>query len=280
VKLAASSYSFYRFGEGPETPQPALASLFERCSDLGLEGIELLGVQFASRERDYLNQLKKLSLAHAVPICSVSLHHNFVRPDAEARRAEVRLVTDWLQTAYHLGAPTVRVFGGRWQTARSFAEFMAAGGVEPPIEGCTDEQAYRWTIECFKECCAVAGERGITLALENHWGLTATAAGVRRILEGVDSPWMGVALDTGNFLSDAMAQIAELAPWAVIVHAKTYAGGGLYYTPQIDYPAVIRTLRRAGFDGYLSIEFEGRAHPDVGVPEAIATLRAALRESR
>jgi L-ribulose-5-phosphate 3-epimerase len=174
----------------------------------------------------------------------------------------------------------VRAFGGRWATRPNFSEFMAAGGVEPPLDGFSDEDGYAWSAEAFKIASYTAGRKGITLLLENHWGFTGDAAGVLRILQDVDSPWLKVVLDTGNFnfCADPYAEMAALAPYAAMVHAKTYVGGGIYYTAELEYPRIIRLLRESGFQGYLSLEFEGKAHPEVGIPESLALLRAAGAE--
>jgi L-ribulose-5-phosphate 3-epimerase len=72
--------------------------------------------------------------------------------------------------------------------------------------------------------------------------------------------------------------MAALAPHAVMVHAKTYIGGGLYYTADLDYPRIARLLRKAGFQGYVSLESEGRAHPEQAVSESLALLSAAFEE--
>ncbi len=277
MKLAISSYSFHRFGQQVEgkTPPP-LTEMIQAAADYGVAGIELLGVHFESTERSYLNDLKYAALKHGITICAVSAHHNFVHPDPEERRRQMEIVTRWVDVAAHLGAGVVRVFGGRWQTIPDFKEYMAAGGKEPPLEGYTDEQALAWVIDAFKMCTYYAEQRGVVLGLENHWGFTGDAAGTQRILEGVGSPWLRVVLDTGNFLTDAEAQRAALAPYAVLVHAKTYIGGGIYYTLDIDYHAVRDLLTEVGFRGFISLEFEGEAHPDEGIPESLALLREAF----
>jgi sugar phosphate isomerase/epimerase len=114
------------------------------------------------------------------------------------------------------------------------------------------------------------------MGLENHWGLGRTSAGVMRIVEAVDSPWLQVTLDTGNFLENWEPQIRQMAPRAVLVQAKTYYGGGEWYTLEIDYPLVARILRGAGFRGYVSLEFEGKDPPDTGVPRSLELLRRAF----
>jgi L-ribulose-5-phosphate 3-epimerase len=279
MKLAISSYSFHRFGRGPEGQErPSFPAMIEACARWGVDGIELLGLHFESTTREDLSALKQLAFRHGVDLVAVSAHHNFVSPDAEKRRQEIDQLCRWVDVAYGLGAPAVRAFGGRWATRSDFSDFMAADGIEPPIAGYTDDDGYAWSAEAFKIASYYAGRQGVTLLLENHWGFTGTAAGVLRILRDTGSPWLKVVLDTGNFnfCPDPYAEIAALAPHALMVHAKTYVGGGIFYTADLDYRRIVRLLREAGFDGYLSLEFEGKAHPDQGIPESLARLRDAL----
>jgi len=281
LKLAISSYSFHRFGEGPEgKARPTFAAMIDRCARLGIDGLELLGVHFDSTDLPEIHALKQLAGQNGVQIVAVSAHHNFVTPDPVKRRQQIDVLCRWVDVAHELGAPVVRAFGGRWATRPRFAEFMAARGEEPPLDGYTEDDGYAWSVEAFKIASYYAGRRGVTLALENHWGFTGTAAGVLRIVRGTDSPWLKVALDTGNFTlrPDQYAEMAEIAPYAMMVHAKTYVGGGMYYTADLDYPRIVRLLGEVGFRGYVSIEFEGKAHPDQGIPESVAMLKAALAQ--
>ena len=90
-------------------------------------------------------------------------------------------------------------------------------------------------IESLAKCLPAAERCGVTLGLENHWGLGLTPEGVLRIVNAVKSPWLQVTLDTGNFLEDPYDRLAKLAPKAVFVQAKTYYGGGTWYTLKLDY---------------------------------------------
>ncbi len=278
MQLAISSYSFHRFGQGPEEDRkPEFGRLIRACAGWEVPGLELLGVHFESTEPAALAAVRQEAFRHGVALVAVSAHHNFVTPDAARRQEEIDKLCRWVDVAAELGAPAVRAFGGRWATRPKFAEFMAAGGVEPPLPGHSDADGYAWSVEAFKIASYYAGRRGVTLLLENHWGFTGDAAGVLRILRAVDSPWLKVVLDTGNFnfCADPYAEMAMLAPHAAMVHAKSYAGGGIYYTAELDYGRIIRLLREAGFGGYVSLEFEGQAHPDDGIPAGLAILRAA-----
>jgi L-ribulose-5-phosphate 3-epimerase len=279
VQLAVSSYSFRRFSYGPEAAQPPdFPEMIERCARLGVPGIELLGVQFPDTAPATLAALKQHALRHGVALVAVSAHHNFVQADPATRAAEVEKLCGWIDVARALGAPAVRAFGGRWSTLPNFAEFMAASGEEPPLPGYTEEDGYAWNAEAFRACVQRAEQAGVTLVLENHWGFTGTAAGVLRILEDVPSPWLRVALDTGNFnfRPEPYAEMAALAPHAAMVHAKTYHGGGIFYTAELDYPRIFGLLRAAGYQGWISLEFEGREHPDTGIPRSLELLRGAM----
>jgi sugar phosphate isomerase/epimerase len=91
-----------------------------------------------------------------------------------------------------------------------------------------------------------------------------------------------VCLDTGNLLmpsSEGNAPqpdydgISRLASYAVLVHAKTYFGGGEWYTVDLDYRRIAQILTDTGFQGYVSLEFEGKEDPETGVPRSVALLR-------
>lgn len=283
VSLAVSTYSFHRFGEGPEGDDlPAMEAMIDRCADLGIPGIEIIGNHLDQMERtspDELNSLRQYLALRGVAPVSVSAHHNFVQPDPAAREAELNKLARWIDVAAAIGAPFVRAFGGRWGTLEVFADFMAANGEEPPLEGYTLDDAYAWTVDCFRAAAWYAGRRGVTLGLENHWGLTGTAEGTLRIHDAVASPWLKLVLDTGNFIhaDDMYAEMAKMLPHVALVHAKTYTGGSIYFGDfAVDYDRLAAMLGGVDYQGYVSIEFEGLAMPAEGIAESAAELRRSF----
>jgi sugar phosphate isomerase/epimerase len=92
----------------------------------------------------------------------------------------------------------------------------------------------------------------------------------------IDSPWLGVTMDTGNFLEDPYEQLEMLAPRTVFVQAKTYYGGVTWYTLDLDYDRIAAMLRRHGHPGFVSLEFEGREDPRTAIPKSLALLRSVL----
>jgi len=122
----------------------------------------------------------------------------------------------------------------------------------------------------------VAEQNGVLLALENHWGLCSTPEGQLRIKQAIDSPWLGILMDTGNFLEDPYDKLQMIAPYASFVQAKTYYGGGEWYSLDLDYARIGRILRNANYRGYVSLEFEGKEDPFTAVPKSIELLRKTL----
>ena len=94
-----------------------------------------------------------------------------------------------------------------------------------------------------------------------------------RVINDVPSPWFKVTVDTGNFLEDPYDRIAKIAPHACLVQAKTYFGGGRWYTLDLDYGRIAGILRDAGYQGYISLEFEGNEEVVAGVGKSLALLR-------
>src|SRR5690606_27523282 len=130
-----------------------------------------------------------------------------------------------IEMAATMGIPSIRLNSGRWNTIRSFDQLMEKRGIEPILEGHTEEEGFKWTIDSIEKCLVIAEKEGVILALENHWGLTRTPEGLLRIVNAIDSPWLGVLMDTGNFLEDPYPKLEQIAPQTVFVQAKTYFGG-------------------------------------------------------
>jgi L-ribulose-5-phosphate 3-epimerase len=165
---------------------------------------------------------------------------------------------------------------GRWGTTKSFDELMANRGIEPRLEGYTDEDGFAWVIASLEKCLPAAERCGVTMGLENHWGLGRTSEGVLRIVDAIESPWLQATLGTGNFLEDPYDRLKLMAPRAVFVQAKTYYGGGIWYALELDYPRVAAMLRQHNYRGYVSLEFEGLEGWRTAIPQSLQMLRGAF----
>jgi len=271
--IALASYSIWRFKDG-------LQMQMEDCIDLaagwGFDGLDILHMQMLREDDAYLKELKRRALSAGIALCGLSIHQGFVSLDAEERKKNIGHTVQMIEMAYTLGIPCMRLNTGRWRTIPDFDEFMDKRGIEPPQAGYTDEDAYPWVIESIEQCLPAAEKCGVMLALENHWGLGRTPEGLLRIVKAVDSPWLKILMDTGNFLEDPYQKLEQIAPQTVFVQAKTYYGGGVYYTLDLDYDRIAGILRKAGYKGYISLEFEGEEDYRTAIPKSLELLRKAF----
>src|SRR5262249_3967356 len=198
----------------------------EQCIDeaarMGFDGVELLLMQMEDEAKDpaALQRIKQRAFVNGLDLCGFSTHQSFLSPDADVRQKNIDLTIHQIALAYALGIPTMRLNTGRWGTSKDFDDLMAHKGIEPNLPGYTDDDGFGWVIDAIGKCVPAAEKCGVTLGLENHWGLGRTAAGVLRIVNAIKSPWLRCTLDTGNFLEDAEAQQEAMAPYAVLVQAK------------------------------------------------------------
>src|SRR5207253_10338170 len=158
-----------------------------------------------------------------------------------------------------------------------FDQLMKDRGIEPRLPGYNDdEEAVKWVCDSIQQCLAKAQDCGVLLALENHWGLGRTPEGLLRIVNTVNSPWLQLLMDTGNFLEDPYDKLEKIAAKTVYVQAKTYFGGGLWYTLDLDNERIAAILRKHHYRGYISLEFEGKEDPLTAVPRSLSVLRKAF----
>ena len=153
----------------------------------------------AGEDNAYLQKLKRHAFENGIALTCLSIHQGFVFPDKAERQKNVEHTLHCIELAAKMGIPSMRLNTGRWNTIKSFDEFMKNRGQEPAIAGYSEDDAYGWCIESVAECVKRAEELGVLLALENHWGLAATPQGMLRIHQAINSPWLQLLMDTGNF---------------------------------------------------------------------------------
>jgi len=275
-RIAVSTYSFWQFRHRDLRD---VGKCIDLAAEIGFDGVEILHRQMQDESDAALQKLKQRAFANGLSLCGFSTHQGFLSPKKEVRQKNVEHTLRCIELAYRLGIPTMRVNTGTWGTSKNFDELMKNRGLEPPLAGYSDEDGFGWVIDGLGRCLKRAEECGVVLGLENHWGLGRTAAGVLRIVEAIRSPWLQRTLDTGNFLEGPYPKLEKLAPKAALVQAKTYYGGGLWYTLDLDYDRIAALLRKAGYRGFISLEFEGKEDPRTWVPKSLALLRKAFRGS-
>ncbi len=250
---------------------------------IGADGVELLEYFYKDVEAERPAVLGALA-ENGMPCPIFSVGNNFAKIEPAEREAQLAKIRFGVDQALLHGAHTVRVFAG------------------DVAEGITFEQARAWIVEGLAQGSTYAAEHEIKLALENHGKLAGRGDQVADLIADVralaGNDVLGANPDTGNFLlvnqpsHKAIQQVAHLAN---MVHFKdfklapanhegwayTALDGTKYLGTAVGEGTVqlgdcIQALKDAGFDGWLSVEYEGEEDPFTAVPRCIENARRYL----
>ncbi|HWQ57165.1 MAG TPA: sugar phosphate isomerase/epimerase family protein [Bryobacteraceae bacterium] len=208
-----------------------------------------------------LLRLKRLAYMNSVDLYSISIRTEMTQATPEGQAKEVEGIRKWVDVAEKLGAGHIRVFGGRVP------------------KDATEQQAAGWVVEVLKRGAEYAAKKGVILGLENHGGITEKATVILDIVKRVDSPWVAVNLDTGNFVRNAYEQMEQCMPYAAAVQVKMQIRVGPEGTPEpSDWDRVAGLLVKNGYRGYLSLEYEGKEPTATAMPRELKRLDAICRK--
>lgn len=273
IKLSISSYSYWHFAK----EKFPIENVIDEAAKLGVEGVDILHRQMESEDNKYIQELKRRAYLNGIAFTCLSIHQSFVSPDKDFLQKEIEHTKQCIELAAKMAIPCMRLNTGRWNTITSFDDLMKNRGVEPILPGYTEDDGFKWCIDSIQQCIPTAEEFGVLLALENHWGLGSTPEGLLKIKKAIASPWLGILMDTGNFLENPYSKLEMIAPDASFVQAKTYYGGGVWYSLDLDYKRIFDILKKVNYQGYVSLEFEGKEDAFTAVPKSIEMLRKAMR---
>ena len=262
MQTSCSSWSYHRTIAAGKMDQLAWV---RECANLELDGVELLSNHFPKTDRDYLIELKKTCADNYLTIAMVSAGGHLTVADDAQRENEIEKIKKWVEVAEFMGAPRVRFFCGNG------AELEAGG-----------RELYEKVKNAMQKIAQAGAERGIVMALENHGNTTAKQ--LLSLLKDVNSPWLKFTLDTGNYPPasqvgpDTYKSIKKCAPHAAIVHAKFFNVEPDGRDRDFDLLRIRRVLNKAGFKGFLSVEYEGEDANEVEVMRRIAGFLKKLRK--
>jgi sugar phosphate isomerase/epimerase len=280
MKIGIDSYCYHRyFGEVyPQQTAPphsmTLDDFINRACELGVDGVSLESCFFPSFDAGYLKQVRQTLDARGLDRVFAWGHPDGLEGGTnEAAYAEMIRSLDY---AEQIGAPVMRVVGSSLQFRHE--------PHQPQLDRLTS---------MFRKATAIAGKRGIQLAVENHIDFTSDE--MLQLLEAVDSPYLGINFDTGNFLrllDDPVKGMAKLAKRVYATHIKDLkvqagvapdewyffssapVGDGL-----IENQKLVQMLADAGFDGILAVEIDF-LHPDYGNDEDAAVAQSVKELKR
>lgn len=245
----------------------------QAAQTLGYDGVEWRLVDNQTVSADFpparSQEIKTAVAAAGLKTCALDTGISLATPPGPDRERNLREAAGMLHVAQQMGTDILRIFPGKYP------------------ESVSDEQAIAWVVEGLNYLIPHAQATGVRLALELHnsfdWNRkklrgTTTSSFVARVLEQVTAAEVGVQWDLGNpYHEGEMAK----ETWTnlpkerlIYVHVKdlrpTDAGGWQYVAmgmgtiPMVD---IISWLKAAGFDGWLSFEWEKKWHPELAGPE-------------
>jgi L-ribulose-5-phosphate 3-epimerase len=250
----------YSYRQALQSGKLKYEDLVRLAVDFGVDGLDLTVYWFPNTEDSFLLPLKGLAYRNGVEIYSISVRTDMCRPTAELREKEAAEVKKWVDVAAKLGAGHIRVFGGNVP------------------KGETEDRAAEWVVDVLRRSAEYAGSKGVILGLENHGGITERASRILQIVDTVNSPWVGVNLDTGNFRDDAYRQIEMILPKAVNAQFKSEIRNEAGERVDADWDRIMRMFAKHGYRGYLALEYEGKEDAMTAVPRLTAELNRLAKK--
>jgi sugar phosphate isomerase/epimerase len=262
MRLSIAAYSYRDYLTGKRKPAMTLEDYVDVAAELGVDAVEPTSYYFQDTSPAYLARLKGRCTRLGLDISGTAVGNNFCHQDPAKLKEEIDKVKQWVERAAILGGKTIRIFAGN----------VPAGD--------TEENARRRCVAAIQEACDHAGKHGIYLALENHGGITATPERMLAIVKEVKHDWFGVNLDSGNFhTEDPYADLAKIAPYAVIAQVKTEIQRAGQKKEEADLKRILQLLRDVNYRGYVALEYEAAEDPREAIPRHVDVLKKLLGSS-
>ncbi len=286
MKISVSSYSFMQYIRAGKMTQ---LDTIAKAKEMGFDAIEFIdidGKEDYALQVENAQKLRKEAERVGIPIIAYAISGHLYWDDPAEAEAEVERLCRQVDIAKLLGADLMRhdvcTSLGKSGCARSFDLML------PTIA------------ENTRKVTAYAQTVGVRTCTENHGRIAQDSDRVERLFNAVAHDNYGLLVDMGNFAvvdEDSALAVSRVAPYAVHAHAKDFqlcdeqdtsrgfmTRGGRRIEGCVigeGFVAVRRclaVLQQAGYDGYLSIEYEGKEDCIDGITRGLGNLRRFLKE--
>ncbi|WEG13157.1 sugar phosphate isomerase/epimerase [Pullulanibacillus sp. KACC 23026] len=265
MKLGLSTYSLLRAMQSGEM---TVLDVIQWVKEQGGEHVEIVPLGYDLVETpELIRQIKEKAAEQGLSLSNYAISASFIQEDRSEFEAEIERVKEHVDIAAELGVSRMR---------------HDVGFLSPKEAGLARfEKDLPQIIEACQRIADYAAPKGITTSIENHGFYVQSSERVQRVIEGVNRPNFKTTLDVGNFLcvdEDPLVAVKKNLPYASIVHLKDFyyrkdgvdrrdgwfktANGNLLRGAIVghgDLPMVeiIKAVKEFGYDGDISIEFEG-----------------------
>jgi sugar phosphate isomerase/epimerase len=190
-------------------------------------------------DKSYLKCFQQKAQDLGIAVSGTGARNDFAQADPAARAHDVSILSAWAEVCAELNAPVLRVF---------------AGPVPLGYEQRWEEVA-TWMAESLREVTVAARLNGVKLGIQNHGDMLRTSDQMLRLLEMVDSDWLGVINDTGYYSTpDPYIDIERMMPYTVSIQVKESVRPVKRQHPNyMDLPRLMQIVHDSGYQGYLPI---------------------------
>lgn len=270
LRLSLAAYSFRQYLEDKPNAREkrsypdrklTMEKFIDYAAEQNCDAVELTSYYFPKDANDeYFRSIKRHLFLRGVEVSGTAVGNTFALAKGKAYDQQVSDVKAWIDRAAIFGAPHIRVFAGEAKNVPA-------------------DEAMHNVIAGLEECGDYAGKKGIFLGVENHGGIVAEAKGLLEIIQAVNSPWVGINLDTGNFrTNDPYADLEKCAPYAVNVQIKEeIKQSSSTKAEPADLQRMIGILRAANYQGYVALEYESAQDPWDAVPRLLGKIRELIQ---
>jgi len=280
MKLSISMWSVVSAVRKGKIDLPGFVEFAAQQQENGAQGVELLDYFWSDRDAEIPKVMRQIRNA-GLELAVYSIGNDFFQPERGAWEKQLADVKTGVEIADRLHVRTLRVFSGNAKPGYAFEDGLA------------------WIVDGLAAAADYAERYKVTLALENHGLMAGRSDQVRQVIDAVGSEALRANIDTGNFLlvnQNPTDAARDLAPLAALVHLKDFrhakagetehiykALDGVAFTGavvgqgQVDLPEIVKLLDAAGYQGWLSLEYEGGDDPlSVGVPQSLKAAKRLL----
>lgn len=269
MQLSCSSESFNSLIQKGEMSLESYISYAAKT--LKLTHIELESGHFTPAQRDNPAIIKKRLQDNGIQLANLAFFCSFGFPTEAENEAELTRAIQWMDIAKILGSMNFRIFAG-WMHGPCTGLGFSGEVQRKPVE------AWETMLRFVQRACAEAKKRGLPVVIENHnhGGFLSQSGDVLRLFQDLPPQTLTLLLDTGNYADgiSGIERTIHLAPRYVHLKAKDIAEDGQDARYPVDF--VVNILKKQGFSGTLSIEYEGEQDPRACIPWLLARLRTLI----
>ncbi len=246
-KISLAQWSLHRALKAGQLDNLDFAKVTK--AEFGIDAVEYVNQFFKDKASDtaYLGEMKKRAsdLGVTSVLIMIDGEGNLGDADEAKRTKAVENHYKWIDAAKFLGCHSIRVNAATGEPDFKKAQGFAADGLRRLSEH--------------------AKQSGINVIVENHGGLSSNGKWLSETIQQVGLPNCGTLPDFGNFYLnkerteeyDRYQGVTELMPFAKAVSAKSYDFDEAGNETKIDFPKIMSIVLKAGYHGYVGIEYEG-----------------------